>query len=391
MMNIAYFSMIAIFAAGGCEEEVLLIPERMAGDVYSSSYPLSKLLDGSYSSYWMGNSYKESVFYYYSSRVTVKKVFVQRNYNYASQVSVIDDQGRDQRKYFGTSTEYYDTVTFPMNIQTVSIRFTFYFSPYPRIARAEVWGCYNTSTPTTVPTSGPTDLPTIFPTLSPTLPPTTTHPTEAPSLFPTTAPTGSPSAENPSTYPSTAPTLSPATYPSTAPTWSPSTYPSTAPTWSPTQSPSRTEPPSPIPSISPSSSPTLVYIDRGFHVTVGQVELLIIVVIFLCGVIFFVFRRYKNVLQVIDHSQKVEEGEMQIVKSHDIQEAVTRMMAKNGFNPRGDMNNTICKEGENYDTQTCKRVNYSAGEEKNERIESQVVSDQTVDFRFALDKVNSEL
>jgi len=309
----------------------------------------------------------------------VKKVFVQRYHNYATCVEV-SGLTYSQFAYFGSSTEYHDTVTFPMNDQTDEITFQFYYSAgYPRISRAEVWGCYNTSTPTTVPTSGPTVLPTIFPTPSPTLPPTTTHPTEAPSLFPTTAPTGSPSTENPSTYPSTAPTLSP------------STYPSTAPTWSPTQSPSRTESPSPIPSISPSSSPTLVYIDRGFHVTIGQVEFLIIVVIFLCGAIFFVFRRYQNVLHIMDHSQKVEESEMQIVKSHEIQEAVAGVMAKNGFNWRADMNNMICKEGENYNTQTCKSVNHSAGEEKNERIESQVVSDHTVDFRFALDKVHSGL
>jgi len=48
MMNMIYFGIIAISAAGGCEENILLIPDSMTGDVSSSYYPLENLLDGNY-------------------------------------------------------------------------------------------------------------------------------------------------------------------------------------------------------------------------------------------------------------------------------------------------------------------------------------------------------
>lgn len=290
------------------------------------------------------------------------------------------DGSKTSRTYFEyTSSEQYDTRTFPMhNVQTDGLRFHIYWHASNKyyFARIEPYGCYNTSTPTTVPTpaptklpttSTPTKLPTILPTISPTLPPVTTYPTKTPSVLPTTAPTESPSVDNPSTYPSI------------------------SPTWSPTEAPSNSEAPSPIPSRSPSSSPTVVYIDRGFHVTVGRVELLIIVIVSLCGVIFFLFRRYKKVseivnnfknvpeseMQIVNNFENVHESKMQIVPSHDIEEAGMKITNKNWVSRKADMEKTHYNEGE--------------GQEKKERIQAQVMPEQTAEFRFGLDKVTSNI
>jgi len=331
----------------------------------------------------------------------VKDVFVQRYSTQATCVNVVAG-GLTNHACFGSGG--FATLTFPMHyVQTKSIRFLFTHNSRLYISSAYVHGCYNTSTPTTVPTSGPTELPTVFPTLSPSLPPVTTYPTKTPSIAPTTAPTGSPS-----NFPSAAPTEAPSVD-------TPSTYPSAAPTWSPTTSPSHTEPPSPIPSVSPSSppspipskspssppspipskspssSPTVIYTDRAFHVTIGQIELLTIVVVALCGVIILLFCRYNKVLRVMDTSQKVQESELQIVQSCDIEEAITRIVAKNGFNRKADLDKNTYNEGENSNPENFKRSNHRDGEEKNERFESQVPPDHTGDFRFALDKVNSEI
>jgi len=388
MMNVVFISIIAVIAAGGCEENVLLYPDSIVGNVGSSSYPLTNLLDGNFASIWIGNSNGEYVYYDYSSKVIVKEVFVQRYHNYANRFDVYDGS-TTSRTYFESSTEYHDTATFPMhNVQTDQLRFyiTWHDNTHYYFSRIEPYGCYNTSSPTTVPTSAPTKLPTVLPTVSPTLPPVTTYPTKTPSVFPTTSPTESPSADNPSTYPSISPTRSPTELPSqTEP-------PSVSPSWSPTQPPSQTEPPSPIPSRSPSFSPTVVYIDRGgYHITVGQVEFLIIVVVALCGVILFLFRRYKIVSQVVDNFQSAPESEMQIVQTHDIEEAIKKIISKNGMNRKAEMDRTSNYEGENSNAVYYNRTNQEVDEEKNERIQSQLMCDQTVDFRFGLDKVNSDI
>jgi len=417
-MNIIYLGFIAFFAAGGCEEDILLIPDRVGvdGNSYSAVRSFSNLWDKSYASYWSAkpSSGWVTIYFRFSTKVTLKEVFLQRYYNYASQVYVdahSDAPGWSQHAHFPSAL--YSTLTFPGDsIQTTYIKIRIYHSSRIRMSSVYVHGCYNTTTPTTVPTSGPTELPTVFPTLSPTLPPVTTYPTKTPSIAPTTAPTGSPSY-----FPSVAPTRSPSVD-------TPSTYPSAAPTWSPTKSPSHTEPPSPfpskspslspspkspssppspipskspssppspIPSKSPSSSPTVVYTDRSFHVTIGQMEFLVIVVVFLCGVIILLFRRYNKVLRDTDTSQKAQESQLQIVQSCDIEDAITRIVAKNGVNRKADLDKTTYNEGENSYPENFKRSDHRDGEEKNRRFESQVPSDHTGDFRFALDKVNSEI
>jgi len=402
-MNIIYLGLIAIIAARGCEEDILLIPERALGTSYSSTYPLSNLWDRNYLKIWLGGKTSgiEAIYYDFSQKVTVKDVFVQRYKAFATKVNV-NAGGFTHLQYFDSQS--YSTLTFPMHyVQTKGIRFQFDSNLYPvGLTSLYVHGCYNTSTPTTVPTSGPTELPTVFPTLSPSLPPVTTS-TKTPSIAPTTAPTGSPS-----NFPSVAPTQSPfadtlSTYPSAAPTWSPTTspshteppspIPSVSPSSPPSPIPSKSpsSPPSPIPSKSPSSSPTVIYTDRAFHVTIGQIELLTIVVVALCGVIILLFCRYNKVLRVMDTSQKVQESELQIVQSCDIEEAITRIVAKNGFNRKADLDKNTYNEGENSNPENFKRSNHRDGEEKNERFESQVPPDHTGDFRFALDKVNSEI
>jgi len=115
------------------------------------------------------------------------------------------------------------------------------------------------------------------------------------------------------------------------------------------------------------------------------------VVVILCGVIFFVFRRYRKVLQVAGNSHKPQEREMQIVKTNDIEEQITRIVAKNLMNRKVDMGKTMLSEGENCNAEYGNLSNQKLGEEKNMIAESHEVSDETLNFRFALDKVNSQL
>jgi len=156
-------------------------------------------------------------------------------------------------------------------------------------------------------------------------------------------------------------------------------------TWSPT------EPPSPTPSFSPSAKPTVVYVDRGFHFTVGQIEFFMIIVVILCAALFFGYRRYKKVLEAKDNLQKIHESEMQVVHSRDIEEANTRIVKKKELNRNGNMDQAIHNEGENSNINISKSSNHRVGEEKNGSMEYQMPGNQTTDFRFGLDKVNSEL
>jgi len=390
-MNIIYVCMIAIFAADGCEEVVLLIPDRVESSYNSNPTHLPNLYNRNQYSSWQGSN-SEYIYYYYTSNVFMKEAFVQRYYNRAARVQIYDS-ARSSDVYFETgSNEYYSSATIPINVRTNMIRFRVYYNSaatsYVEMSRLEAYGCYNTSSPTIVPTSGPTEFPTVFPTISPTPPPITTYPTETPSIIPTTIPTGLPSTTIPTGIPSISPTTAPTQSPSAE---HPSTYPSTAPTWSPTVSPSHTDPPSPIPSFSPSTSPTVVYVDRGFQITVGQIEFFIIVVVLLCGVIFFGYRRHKKVLKAINHPQKLHAREMQIVHSRDIEEANTGIVTTKEFNRKGDMEKTIYNEGESSNAGTGKTSNHRVGEEIKERVQSHMLSDQTGEFRFGLDKVNSEL
>lgn len=134
-----------------------------------------------------------------------------------------------------------------------------------------------------------------------------------------------------------------------------------------------------------------MYVDRGFHFTVGQIEFFVIIVVILCAALFFGYRRYKKVLEAKDNLQKIHESEMQIVHSRDIEEANTRIVAKKEFNRNGNMDQAIHNEGENSNINICKSSNHRVGEEKNGSIECQMPGNQTNDFRFGLDKVNSEL
>jgi len=116
-----------------------------------------------------------------------------------------------------------------------------------------------------------------------------------------------------------------------------------------------------------------------------------IIVVILCAVLFFGYLRHKKVLKANDNLQNTQESEMQIVYSHDIEEAIKRIVTKKDFNRNSDMDQTIHNEGENCKTNISKSSYHRVEEEKNGRIQSQVPGNQTTDFRFGLDKVNSEL
>jgi len=53
-----YLCISTLIAVLGCGD-VLLIPETIVSDDYSSSYPSDRLLDSSHSTYWIGETYSE--------------------------------------------------------------------------------------------------------------------------------------------------------------------------------------------------------------------------------------------------------------------------------------------------------------------------------------------
>jgi len=314
MMLSFHWIIVAIIVVNGCEDDTLLTPNMMVGDTNGNE--LSIMLDGSYSTYWRANNDgTEYVYFWFSGEVQVKWIFVQRYSNYATYVRVYDGTTNIAWQYFGDSTEVYDSVTIRFDdVYTDYLRFEFSYTSQVRISRLEVHGCYNTSTPTTSPTTEvPSSVPTSFPTVSPSLAPVTAVPSEKPTTRPTNAPSVSPSTANPSLYPSNAPSFSP-TYlpsvgtviPSASPTDTPSimmptNHPSVAPSSSPTLEPTVAIL-SPLPSISPTLSPTepptvFSTASGGFqNITLGEIEILLVVICCLCGVLLVSFLRYRRAI-----------------------------------------------------------------------------------------------
>jgi len=406
-MVLFYLSLVAVGVIADCQDEILLVPDRMFADV---GRPIANLADGRWDTYWRGdNTGGEYIYFYFSSEVEVKWIFIQRYYIYVDYVNVWDGATTFAYSYFGGTDEQYSSVTWRFNnVFTDMLRFYAYEGDtVPHISRLEVYGCYNTSTPTMSPTtSWPTDVPTSFPTVSPTLSPVTSFPSKIPSLSPTTAPTVSPSTVYPSHYPSTAPTRSPTVspsgstdIPSHAPTNSPTTvlptnHPSTVPSQSPTLDPSHktvipskspttspttmlpmfkpTTAPSPSPTVepttlassqrpsvsptaSPTEPPTAVYVDDGFQITLGEIEMFLAAILCLCGVLMFVAFRYVRLMKMTENISNLEDGPIQIYNTDQTAEEKQKIEFDNDPN-HNDANfaqrNTRTKVQSNKDVDT---------------------------------------
>jgi len=401
---LALFSsiIIAIIAVKGCDDDILLTPRLLVGD---RSELLSNLADGSYNSYWAGDKAgDENVYFYFESEVQVKWILLQRYSNYATWFKVYDAGGtRFAYEHFGDSNEYYNTVTVRFNdVYTDKLRFHFYHGSTVRMSRVEVYGCYNTSTPTLSPTTPvPTDVPTLFPTISPTLAPLTAIPSEIPTALPTTAPSVSPSIANLSPHPSTVPSSSPtqlpsvqSVIPSPSPTLSPTlmistNHPSVGPSQSPTLEPTVAVQ-SPFPSISPTSSPTepptvAAAASGRFQITLGAIEFLLIVIFCMCAILLIVLLRYRKAVLVNEvlnnaaakanhienHSYNLGDYMKQTRTLHNGGDEV-----KQPGTARNDVDDRVMPKNKTRNT---------VGEDGR-----QEAKDHHVDIRFALDKVRSD-
>jgi len=403
-MAFLYLSIVALIPATACQDETLLTPKLMVGDV--NGLELDLLADGRYDTYWRANNNgHENVYFYFMDVVEVKWIFVQRYNDDAQYVYIYDASSQLTAVWFGDSTESYSSITVRFdNVYTDTLRFYFYFSSTVQISRLEVYGCYNTTTPTTSPTTeGPSGVPTPFPTLSPTIPPVTTLPSRTPSTSPTMAPTASPSTAYPSPYPTTIPSRSPTSLPtintdipSTGPTSSPTAtistkLPSAAPSLSPTAEPSvaaQSAYPSTSPSFSPTMAPTTVNADGGdFEVTLGEIELFLVVASCLCIVILCLSRRYLKSMQVngvLHNSANNVKGAgyntQQNAEHNETQMSLYRVAVR-----VGQTNNTRDNVEENA-KQTNMTLNIVGD---NTRSQGKEVSGERGDVRFALDKVSS--
>jgi len=292
-----YLYVTSLIAVLGCEE-VLLIPETIKSDDLSASYPAARMLDGDYDTFWIGASWAEEVYYYFQSPVIVKGLLIQNSFK--GELHFV-------RVYYGSGSKvlYYDSPHNTAKLVHMSkvnsqyiptatgVRFLFAGSSSSgetvKIARAEVWGCYVTTTPTTFPTTlTPTTMPSSFP---------TAKPASNPTIVPTSSPSSSPTSTTiPTQVPSVSPTMRPTstTSPSTVPTMAPSPTPSTVQSFSPT-----------VQHMTLSSEPA------GFRVILGINELLIIAAIFTVffGGLFVTRRRKSSVSRVMDASTTLELAE----------------------------------------------------------------------------------
>jgi len=313
LMFICGLAMIAVL---GCEKEILLIPKSITSDDYSSWTPNTNLLSDPFSTIWIGKYYMEQVYYYFAAPIFVTEVYVHNGDRETGLIRVSTGEGYlgvesnigawSARSYKADNV-YVDTDSY------VLFQFWATSSEYlPRISLAQVYGCYDTSTPTSFPTSvGPTDFPSTRPTTSPTMPPVTPQPSKTPSWMPTTSPTKSPTTVEPTSYPSIYPTSSPTNSPSVLPTISPSVSPtplSAEPSLSPSVSPT---PLSAEPSLSPTVTPT-VFKDE-FSLVLGETSLFVaggMIFIFCVGLfslLWFVIRRnlgQKQVVKFVNISDK---------------------------------------------------------------------------------------
>jgi len=419
-----YWLIVSIIVVNGCEDDAFLTPKMMVGD--TNGYELSKMLDGSYSTYWRANNVgSEYVYFWFSEEVQVKWIFVQRYNNYATYFRVYDGTTNIAYQYFGDSTELYDSVTIRFDdVYTDYLRFEFYYTNTVYISRLEVHGCYNTSTPTTSPTTEvPSIVPTSFPTVSPSLEPVTAVPSEKPTTRPTTAPSVSPSIANPSLYPSDAPSFSPThlpsvetVIPSSSPTVSPSmmmptNHPSVAPSSSPTLEPTVAIL-SPCPSISPTLSPTepptvFSTASGGFqNITLGEIEIFLSVICCLCGVLLVLFLRYRRAILAnevlnntsgetrhLDKTGYSLEDYMETRETLNIGGIEVRQTSDAGCDAEDrvkQINKTrhFVREDsrqEAKDHHVATKIRNIGGENRR-----QEAKDQNVDIRFALDKFSSD-
>jgi len=316
LMFICGLAMIAVL---GCEKEILLIPKSITSDdYYSSSHPNTNMLSDPYSTKWVGKYYVEQVYYYFATPIFVTEIYVHVRGSELDGLHVSTGEGiylgvennnigAHSARSYKADNVYVDTDSYVLfGFRTTSSEYL------PHISLAQVYGCYDTSTPTSFPTSvGPTNFPSTRPTTSPTMPPVTPQPSKTPSWMPTTSPTMSPTAAEPTSYPSIYPTSSPTNSPSVLPTISPSVSPtplSAEPSLSPSVSPT---PLSAEPSLSPTVTPT-VFKDE-FSLVLGETSLFVaggMIFIFCVGLfslLWFVIRRnlgQKQVVKFVNISDK---------------------------------------------------------------------------------------
>lgn len=392
-------SFAIIIAVLGCENEIFLIPETIVSDDYSSSYPSTNLVDSSVTSIWIGSYYYEHVYYYFSSPIIVTEIYV---HTYGYELDYLRTYAGYQYLSYERSVGPYASrsIKAPNVYVDTSRHVYFYFrttssSYLPRISAAHVFGCYDTSTPTSFPTTvGPSNFPSIHPTTLPTMPPVTHLPSRIPSSMPTSSPTMIPTTAEPTSYPSiyptssptsppsspiytTTPTSSPSTvptivsltqYPSIFPSMSPSPFPSAQPSVSPTASPT---PLSAEPSQSPTVSPTLltaepsllpselptVFEDAdGFSLVLGNTSL------FVVGGVFFIFclglsslcwfiqrhnRRQKQIISLLNISQKIAMDEIQRTPNIEGESYFKEGQVRNGNRANIQLASILTPSGEN--------------------------------------------
>jgi len=240
------FSLLA-YGADDCGLQRLYPSGITSGTVYSSSYQVENLIDGSYSTYWYSQSgyTSDNVYVDFATQVDVKHIMIREGTYYTTYIQVRDGNTGAVMDYTQSAdTEDYKMYNFWFP-KWITNRVRIYFSgsqgSYLTISTISFWGCNDTST-----------APTVVPTISPTQTPTNNTPT----VFPTNMPSQSPTQMPTNSTPSTKPTSSPSVSPSQSPTHSISSSPTEVPSIQPSLSPSMAPTPTLVPSSSPTMTPT---------------------------------------------------------------------------------------------------------------------------------------
>jgi len=154
----------------GCDKEILLLPWTIASNDYTTSYPITNWIDTDPDTLCKGKIFSEYVDYNFSAPIYVTEVLVQ---NYGEELLVLSVLSRTRVIGYEENVEAYSTHSWKANNLYVSpesyvrLKVVTSSSIRPHISRFDVFGCYDTTTPTIFPTNvGPPSFTSMHPTTS---------------------------------------------------------------------------------------------------------------------------------------------------------------------------------------------------------------------------------
>jgi len=79
-MVLFYFSLLAAMAAASCENDYLLTPNDIQGDVFDSAttHQVTNVLDGKWDTFWRSDDRGDYLYFTFPEEATVEWIYLQR-------------------------------------------------------------------------------------------------------------------------------------------------------------------------------------------------------------------------------------------------------------------------------------------------------------------------